>query len=144
MFRSVLCPVDPVERGPEQPAVANAKLMVEASGGKLTLLAVILDMPGMAGEYLPADFREKQVEEAETALKEIAAATGLPADRVVTKIRYGRPYHEILEEAAAQKTDLIVMASHKPSFSTYLIGSNAAHVVRHAKCSVMVLRPEAA
>lgn len=31
MFRSVLCPVDPAERGPEAPALANAKRMVEAA-----------------------------------------------------------------------------------------------------------------
>ncbi|MDN3719952.1 universal stress protein [Roseibium salinum] len=32
------------------------------------------------------------------------------------------------------------MTSHKPGFSTYFMGSNAAHIVRHAPCSVMVLR----
>ncbi|QCK88100.1 universal stress protein [Phreatobacter aquaticus] len=144
MFRSVLCPVDPAERGPEAPALTNAKRMVEASGGKLTLLAVIPDTPGMAAEYLPADFRETQWKDAEATLKDLAQSLGLPAGTVATKVRYGRPYHEILEEAVEAKSDLIVMASHRPSLSTYLIGSNAAHVVRHAKCSVMVLRPEAA
>jgi nucleotide-binding universal stress UspA family protein len=36
--------------------------------------------------------------------------------------------------------DLIVMASHKPTVTDYLLGANAAHVVRHAGCSVMVVR----
>ena len=36
--------------------------------------------------------------------------------------------------------DLIVMRSHRPKFSTYLLGSNAAHIVRHAPCSVFVVR----
>ncbi|HDR2322894.1 TPA: universal stress protein, partial [Enterobacter roggenkampii] len=31
-------------------------------------------------------------------------------------------------------------ASHKPDISTYLLGSNAAAVVRHAKCPVLVVR----
>jgi nucleotide-binding universal stress UspA family protein len=144
MFRSVLCPVDPAERGPESAALENARRMAEASGGTVTLLAVIPDTPGMAAEYLPPDFREKQVSDAELAMKDMAQSLGLPKERVSVKIRFGRPYHEILQEAAEAKSDLIVMASHKPSFSTYLIGSNAAHVVRHAKCSVLVLRPEAA
>ena len=52
-----------------------------------------------------------------------------------------RPYHEILEEAGEIKADLIVMASHRPGFATYLMGSNATYVVRHARCSVLVIRP---
>jgi nucleotide-binding universal stress UspA family protein len=34
---------------------------------------------------------------------------------------------------------LIVMGAHRPAFQDYLIGPNAARVVRHAKCSVLVL-----
>ena len=37
-------------------------------------------------------------------------------------------------------TDVIVMASHQPKFSDYLLGSTAARVVRHAKCSVLIAR----
>ena len=46
----------------------------------------------------------------------------------------------ILEEAAAMKADLIVMTSHRPAMRTYFLGSNAGHVVRYAKCSVLVVR----
>ncbi len=65
-------------------------------------------------------------------------------------IRQGGIYHEILEEAAAMKADLIVMTSHRPAMRTYFLhrpamrtyflGSNAGHVVRYAKCSVLVVR----
>jgi len=48
----------------------------------------------------------------------------------------------VLEEAEACKADLIVMGSHRPAMATYLLGSNAARIVRHAPCSVMVLRGE--
>jgi universal stress protein F len=44
------------------------------------------------------------------------------------------------EEAAATKADLIVMTSHRPAMRTYFLGSNAGHVVRYAKCSVLVVR----
>ena len=40
----------------------------------------------------------------------------------------------------AYKPDLIVMASHRPELKDYLIGPNAARVVRHADCSVQVVR----
>ena len=42
--------------------------------------------------------------------------------------------------AARKKCDVIVMASHKPAIRDYVLGANAAHVVRHAACSVMVVR----
>jgi len=47
--------------------------------------------------------------------------------------------HEILEEAKAIGADLIVMSSHRPAMKT-ILGSNAGHVVRYAKCSVLVVR----
>jgi len=36
--------------------------------------------------------------------------------------------------------DLIIMASRRPELEDYLIGSNAARVVRHAHLSVLVVR----
>ena len=36
--------------------------------------------------------------------------------------------------------DLIAMASHRPALKDYLIGPNAARVVRHADVSVLVVR----
>src|SRR5450759_30498 len=47
---------------------------------------------------------------------------------------------EVLEEAKAINADLIVMSSHRPAMRTYFLGSNAGHVVRYAKCSVLVVR----
>jgi len=32
------------------------------------------------------------------------------------------------------------MASHRPALKDFLLGPNAAKVVRHAKCAVMVIR----
>jgi nucleotide-binding universal stress UspA family protein len=36
--------------------------------------------------------------------------------------------------------DLIVMSSHRQAMKSYFLGSNAGHVVRYAKCSVLVVR----
>lgn len=36
--------------------------------------------------------------------------------------------------------DCIIIGSHKPGLSDYLLGSTAARVVRHAPCAVHVLR----
>ncbi len=67
----------------------------------------------------------------------IAKAHGATADTVV---RLGSVYTEVIDEAKAWGADLIVISSHRPSMSTYFLGSNAAQIVRHAMCSVLVLR----
>ena len=54
--------------------------------------------------------------------------------------RHGSVYKEILEVADSIGADLIVLTSHRPARSDYLLGPNAARVVRHAKQSVFVVR----
>jgi nucleotide-binding universal stress UspA family protein len=49
-------------------------------------------------------------------------------------------YAEILAVAEKAMADLIVVGSHRPAMKDYLLGSNAARVVRHARCSVLVAR----
>ncbi len=73
-------------------------------------------------------------------MADIAAEINYPADRVSTMFRFGAVYHEVLSEAEAWGADLIIVGSHRPSVATYLIGSNAKTIVRHAKCSVLVVR----
>ena len=53
---------------------------------------------------------------------------------------HGTVYDEILRAAEKLNVDLIVMAAHRPDLSDYLLGPNAARVVRHAKQSVYVVR----
>ncbi len=52
----------------------------------------------------------------------------------------GKIYQQILETAKRIGADLIVMGSHRPELKDYLLGPNASRVVRHAGCSVMVIR----
>jgi nucleotide-binding universal stress UspA family protein len=65
---------------------------------------------------------------------------GAAADRVTTAVRFGGTYQEILAHAEKIGAELIVIGSHKPNVADYLLGSTAARVVRHARCSVYVVR----
>ena len=96
--------------------------------------------PVMLAEYVPADFDVQQRQSSEDALAIVAREAGLEPSRISSVVRQGGIYHEILEEAQAIKADLIVMTSHRPAMKTYFLGSNAGHVVRYAKCSVLVVR----
>jgi nucleotide-binding universal stress UspA family protein len=140
MYKSILVPIDLAETDLAKPAIAAAATLAEISGGKVRLLNVMPMTPVMLAEYVPADFDSQQRESSQQAIAVVATECGIPAGLISGVIRQGGIYHEILEEAAAIRADLIVMTSHRPAMRTYFLGSNAGHVVRYAKCSVLVVR----
>ena len=75
-----------------------------------------------------------------STLEEINAIAEAASVQVDVEIRSGHPYKNILEKAEEEDADLIIVASHTPGLQDYLLGSTAAKVVRHAKCSVLVVR----
>ncbi len=146
MYKQILVPVDLADPELAKPALATAVMMVNQSGGMVRLINIMPLTPVMLAEYVPPDFEAQQRKSAEEALAIVATETGLDPARVSTVVRQGGIHHEILEEANAMKADLIVMTSHRPqrpAVRTYFLGSNAGHVVRYAKCSVLVVRHRA-
>ena len=138
MYKNVLIPVDLAHKEAIRKLVSAAKALAD-KGAKMTLLYVMTEIPGIVASELPAGSREKAKANAEAELKKIATDSGAPGD-ATTMTRVGRPHHNILETAANIGADLIVVASHQPGFTDYLLGSTAARVVRHATCSVHVIR----
>jgi nucleotide-binding universal stress UspA family protein len=140
MFKSILVPIDLADTDLAKPAIETATSLSKSSGGKVRLLNVMPLTPVMLAEYVPPDFEVQQRQSSEEALAIVARETGIEAGQVSSTVRQGGIYHEILEEAAEMGADLIVMTSHRPSMQSYFLGSNAGHVVRYAKCSVLVVR----
>jgi len=143
MYKQILVPVDLTDAELAKPAIANAVLMARQSGGIARLINVMPLTPVMLAEYVPPDFEAQQRKSAEEALAIVARETGLEPERISAVVRQGGIHQEILEEANEMKADLIVMSSHhpqRPAMRTYFLGSNAGHVVRYAKCSVLVVR----
>ena len=140
MFKTILVPIDLAEAELAKSAIATAASLAQTYDGKVRLINVLPMTPVMLAEYVPADFDSQQHAASEQALAIVAGESGIASDRISTVIRQGGIYHEILEEAAAMKAELIVMTSHRPAMRTYFLGSNAGHVVRYAKCSVLVVR----
>jgi nucleotide-binding universal stress UspA family protein len=144
MYRKILVPVDLADTDLAKPAVETAVAMAKSSGGTVRLINVLPTTPVMLAEYVPADFDAQQRVSSEEALRIVARECGLDAAQVSSAVRQGGIYHEVLEEAKDIGADLIVMSSHRPAMRTYFLGSNAGHVVRYAKCSVLVVRGERA
>jgi nucleotide-binding universal stress UspA family protein len=146
MFKQILVPIDLTDADHAKPAIAIAVSTARQSGGRLRLMNVLPLTPVMLAEYVPPDFEAQQRKAAEDALAIVSREAGLEITRVSSTVRQGTVHQEILDEAAAMKADLIVMSSHrpqKPGLRTYFLGSNAGHVVRYAKCSVLVVRNQA-
>ena len=140
MFRTILVPVDLSDLEVASPAIDAAVRMAEWSGAALRLVNVQQMLPASYMDYVPPEFDAQQREWAEKEMKNVRARINLPPERVSMVVRVGGVYPEILAEAEEWGADLIVIGSHRPAMSTYLLGSNAKTVVRHAKCSVLVVR----
>lgn len=63
------------------------------------------------------------------------------AAEIITEIRKGTPYEEILKDQQEKNIDLIVIASHgQTGLMRYLVGSVAEKVLRHSKSPVLLVR----
>ena len=140
MYKTILVPVDLAEPQASAAALDAAVKLADAGDGTVRLVYVRPLMPVTYMEYVPASFEEDQQAEAESKLADIAATVALPKERVSAAVRLGSVYHEVLAEAEECGADLVVVGSHRPTMATYLLGSNATTIVRHAMCAVLVVR----
>ena len=136
MYSTILVPIDMAH-------VAEGKTNIDlaaqhaAAGAKIILLNVVEDIPNWAAIELPAGLIDQSMESAQNELKAIATAAGL---KMEVEVRTGHSYNTILEVAEEKNADMIIIASHRPGLQDYFLGSTAAKVVRHATCSVLVVR----
>ena len=138
MYKNVLVPVDLAHEEQAGAMIQNA-LAIMSPDAKLTLFFAMPEIPPVLGLQMPEGSAERAKADAQAQLKKLAEASSAPeTTRIVTAV--GRPHHEIQRLAENEGVDLIVIASHKPGLADYLLGSVAASVVRHAKCSVHVMR----
>ena len=136
MFKTILVPID-IAHVAEGKANINLAAQHAEAGAKIILLNVVEDIPGWAAAELPANIVETSRTRAQAELTTIAKESGMD---VAIEVRSGHSYKTILDVAKENKADLIIIASHRPGLQDYFLGSTAAKVVRHATCSVLVIR----
>lgn len=143
MSRSVLCAIDISNSGKDDHVLKVAKRLADLDGAQLDVVTVIPDFgKSMVAGFFNSSHHKEALTASKAALKEqIVASLGADAD---SKIRHvvatGTAYEEILRTAKETDCGLIVIGAHKPDFADYLLGPNAARVVRHSQCSVHVVR----
>ena len=141
MFRKILLPIDVAEPEIAKEAIEAALALAKAFDSQLRLIHVtspVVVASPMA--VIPqAVYDELGVYE-KSELQRLAAPIDLPKTAISTVVRIGAVYPELLSEAEEWGADLIIVGAHKRSMATYLLGSSAAAIVRHAACTVMVVR----
>ncbi|CUH41623.1 MULTISPECIES: universal stress protein [Ruegeria] len=143
MTNAVLCAVDISNGDLDTHVLKKAAKLADQEGAQLDVVTVLPDFgESWVSGFFESDFHDKALEEAHTKLAEMCVST-LGADRN-EKIRHvvatGTAYQEILKTADSAGSDLIVIGAHKPDLKDYLLGPNAARVVRHSDVSVYVVR----
>lgn len=136
MYHNILVPVALHDESQDLRAIAVAKAL-KSENARIILLHVLEEVPAYAASYLPPDQFEKNQKEMKAALDKLADAADCDGPRHVV---WGHSGRTILDEADQNRIDCIVMHSHRPALQDYFLGSTAAHVVRHAPCSVHVIR----
>ena len=136
MYKTVIVPVDIAHADKAQSMIATAKLL-GGDQAKIVLANVVEEIPSYVVPELPENMVDKSMERARQELAKIADAT---EGNVSIDVRCGQVTPKLLEIAQELDADAIVVASHRPGLQDYFLGSTAARVVRHAQCSVVVIR----
>lgn len=141
MYSDILLAVDLADPATQEKAVATAVACARSFGARLHVITVVPDFGlSIVGGFFPKDFERNALDEANKALH-VFVAERVPKEIETQHIvGHGNIYREILHYAGKTGCTLIVMASHRPELEDYLLGPNAARVVRHADCSVLVVR----
>ena len=141
MFKSILLSVDLNDPSSWKKAAPAAVSLARQNDARINVITVIPDF-GMSvvGSFFPRDFAENALRTTQKELEKFVAEN-IPGEVLAgSHAVSGTIYKRIIVKADELGCDLIVMASHRPEKADYLLGPNAARVVRHARQSVLVVR----
>lgn len=141
MYKNILLPIDLSEGSSWKKALPTAIGYCEVFKSNLFVLNVVPDF-GMSivSNFFPDNFEQKALDGANEVLHAFVK-NNIPSHISVKHIiGHGNVYTEIIETSEEVNADLIIMSSHRPELRDYLLGPNAARVVRHSTRSVLVVR----
>lgn len=142
MYKDILLPVDFSDESSWKKIVPIAKGFSDAFGSTLHVMTVVPDSGvGIVSQYFSKDAVKKVIEEINQALHEFVDKN-IPEDKYKVQhiVTTGNVYESIINTAKKIDVDLIIMSAHRPELKDYLLGPNAARVVRHSDRSVLVVR----
>lgn len=147
MKQRILVPVDVEEPRSWTDVLPMLRLHCLGNDVELTVVSVVPELGTVIAQaaqaapftsFAPVELREEAFRVANERLDRIVDSTEF--GKITKIVRSGSIYSEVLWTADEISSNLIVAMSHVPDFGDYLLGPNAAKIVRHAKCSVLVVR----
>jgi len=136
LMKKVLVALDIARSGGNDVCIKTAQDIASTMDATLVFLHVIDAVPDYIAGSVPEGVLKKRKLEATEKIGNLAAQYGC-SDAVV---REGFPAIKIIEYAMEINADLIILHSSDPGLSNYFFGSVASRVVRHAHCSVHIVR----
>lgn len=139
-IQTILHPTDYSDAAKQ--ALQLARSLARDHGAKLVILGVTMPTPPVSEVYVPVGEMEGQLEEVRRQVAAIASA--IDDVPVETHALQGMPGQAIVAVAEECQADLIVMGTHgRSGLSRLVMGSVAEHVMRHAHCPVLTVKPGA-
>ena len=135
MYKNILVPVL-LDKEHDTAASYEVAQAIAEDGAKFHVIHVMETIPSYATTQIPQEVLDHTRQEAAEEMN--ASAKALPGAE--THLVSGHAGRAILDYAEKHGCDCIVIASHRPGMEDFFLGSTAARVVRHAKCSVHVIR----
>jgi nucleotide-binding universal stress UspA family protein len=140
MPKTILAAIDLSHDG--DGVLESALGLARLQAAKLAVVTVHPPVPQLVETFLPDGFHQKADAEALAALAARLEAFGVAAGDCRLEVRTGAAYDQVIAFAREIAADLVVIGSHTATAADYLLGSTAAKIVRHAPCSVYVVRRE--
>ena len=131
-----------------QAAIRRLVAQVRTKGTKVCVLHVVEPVTayisaGMVPHFVPyvAEVEEDRKKQAKTLVQRAARQLRKAGFKANEAVEAGDPKARIIDHAAEWQADLIVVGSHGlRGLNRFLMGSVSDAVVRHADCSVEVVR----
>ena len=144
MSRFILAAIDLAHPETAEKVLVKAHRLAEIEQLSLAVITVVPDF-GMSivGSFFKEGTQAEVMRQANEKLHATVVSSIGTQARVKHIVKQGSAYEEILDTAKDMDVSLIVMGAHRPGLSDYLLGPNAARVVRHARSSVYVVRDTA-
>ena len=141
MFGKILLPVDIAEPEIAKMAIDVAVGMARAFDSDIRLIHVTSPIVvASPTAVIPQSVYDQLGVYEKAELERMAASIDRPKGTVDDRRAHRRRLSRTAGRGDGWPADLIIVGAHKRSMATYLLGSSAAAIVRHASCTVMVVR----
>jgi len=134
MYKKIVVPLA-LDHG-VAPKVLEVASKLISDDGTIIALHAVEPIPRPVRSYVS---KPQLLEAEQFAMEQLTKRTG-DAPNTLPVVIHGQAGWAITEYATKHKADCIVLSSHKPGLANFFLGSTAARVVRHANCSVHILR----